>query len=517
MFARCRILLLAASVQAFKVFGDDITIIVSDHGIAKVHALSNPQSIPESIPRGEPSGPESEISVLSSRSTAESEKEKEKKNFLSPAECTIAVAEKRVSRRQEFLLRKALIERGGYLQYIYRNIFHGISACGGIPPGELEKVLESVSNRAVKVEASKQYTLAYRQENLPDNFYVTMNSHQKLFRVDWADSLVNAYVRNGYLLRQSSLFQWYRNRYFPLLSNYTGKGITIEVLDGDIGRIHREIQGRVSVIRKKSQSSPSSHSTAVMTAAGGRTTGLGKESSLILHPVFSFGVAHLPDILSVLDGISTESRKIILLPFSGEKSPVLDASLKAFYDAKIPVVVSAGNSGESSCEYSPGRSKYTITVGSLSPRGYPERWSNGGECVDVYSPGSATVGEVSEISPGTKYGVREGTSISAGYTAGYISVLMESKKATVPEIRAYLRAQTGTGGVPIVPVPNVGSGEVIESAFSYGNIPADILIVLIPAGIIAAFIGGRVKSAWDGRRKGDNGFTRRRPRRDLTG
>ncbi|KAI5192754.1 hypothetical protein NEMIN01_2199 [Nematocida minor] len=397
-------------------------------------------------------------------------------------DCIVVKTLAPITEQDQILLRKNLQRYGSYLQYVYNNIFHGVSICNASKIN-VSSLLAEISNRPLSMESNKQYTLSYRQENLPDNFYITINSQQKLFNVKWLDWLVNAYIRNGYVLRQSSLFRWYRNRYFPLLSNYTGKGIKIEVIDGDIGAVHQEIEGRVSVRRKEAQYQLSSHPTSVMTAAAGITTGLAKDSTLVLHPVFKFGNGYLSDILHTLDGISmSDSDKILLLPFSGSKSDLLDSSLGLFYNANIPVVVPAGNNGGSSCEYSPSRSKYTITIGSMSDRLGPEPWSNTGQCTDAYASGSATVGDVSELSPTVRYAWREGSSISAAYAAGYIALLMQTAPSSVSEIRELLKHGEA---FPLLSIPNIGnSSPFISSNFEYNSIGVDIFILITPLLII---------------------------------
>ncbi|KAI5149684.1 hypothetical protein NEAUS05_1861 [Nematocida ausubeli] len=398
------------------------------------------------------------------------------------SECNILVVAHHITPEKEKKLRRKIQQKGGYLQYVYRNVFSGLSVCK-LSQKEISAILSDLSTMQISLEANAQYTLAYKQTNLPDNFYTVLNSQQKLFNIQWLDGFVNRHIRNGYLVKKSSLFKWYRNMYFPLQSNYTGKGVSIEILDADIGQIHREVEGRVEIVRMRPQHQPSAHPTSVITVAAGTKTGLAKEAEVILHPVFRYGTAYLSDILHVLDGISVGgTQKVILLPFTGNKSAILDTSLKMFYDANIPVVVAAGNSSLPACSYSPARSKYTITIGSLSDSLNPDEWSNTGDCVDAYAPGMATVGEVSESSLSVEYGQREGTSISAAYIAGYVAVLMQSKPMSVSQMRKHLQEKVSssmlallTGGTDNIIVP---------SNFIYYSILTDVLIVITPVVII---------------------------------
>lgn len=420
----------------------------------------------------------------------------------SSGNCLVIKTVRRISSGDAKKLKGLVESRSGHLKYVYKRIFNGISVCN-LDLGVVDELLSRISNSRISAEKNSQFSLSYRQENLPDNFYVLMNTHKSLFGLLKIDQLINRYLRNGYILRKSRLFKWYRNRYQALISNYTGKGVEIEVIDEDVSLVHWEIEGRVRVERVREADFPSSHPTAVMTAAGGRTTGLGKRSHFILHPVFRFGLGYLDDILGVLDGISVKpgDKKIILLPFAGDKSEILDESLKMFYLMNIPVVVAAGNSSGNACDFSPGRSKYVITIGSSSDVFLPEKWTNSGVCVDSYAPGKATVGEISR-SVGIEYTEKEGSSISAGYTAGYISLLLESREITIAEIKEILK---GKGKTPLVDIPNTGEErEIIESRFDYSNITVDCLLIISPVVAVVASVIYR--------KRGTVQFTRSRSR-----
>ncbi|KAI5157619.1 hypothetical protein NEPAR05_1442 [Nematocida parisii] len=520
MRAPWNILVLALRARAFQVFSDNITIRLNNHGIDRIESISSEgrKTISAAIPVNKESvevdssqykyGDKDRVSSMQSstyldnttkaaqnksemlkklRGLEESRKNKrtveetEKRNSKLPNDsrnCVVLEIIHHLSADQEKQLKESIEKRNGYLQYVYKNTIEGFSVCN-LSEEAIDETLSEINTVKLNLERNTQYSLAYKQTDLPDNFYTVINSQQRLFNVKWLDSFINRYIRNGYLIKKSSLFRWYRNKYFPLQSNYTGKGVQIEILDADIGVVHKEVSGRVKIVRKYAQHPPSSHPTSIMTAAAGITTGLAKEARIVLHPVFKFGVADLSDILYVLDGISVkENKKIILLPFTGEKSAILDKSLKMFYDANIPVVVAAGNSAESACNYSPSRSKYTITVGSMSDTLYPEVWSNTGECVDTYAPGSATVGEVSEMSPAVKYRIREGTSLSAAYMAGYLAVLMQSTRVSVSEMREYL---TNKLSIHLPMLLTAGeSTPFVTSDFVYYSVFIDVCIVLCP-------------------------------------
>lgn len=387
----------------------------------------------------------------------------------------------------------AMEAAGGTLKHVYNHVVRGAAVCGP-DPSEIRRRMHALGPWSV--EANKTYDLAYHQENLPDNFRVALSSNGSIFSSPILDRFFNAYVRNSYLIRKSNLFAWYRNAYAALESAYAGKGTTIYILDTCVVDVHPEVLHRLSVLGSSAISEYGSttsflgrHATAVSTVAAGTSTGLGKEAQVVLVPAFRGATGHLADILWALESIAEKSvpgKTVILLPFSGEPSSILDASLMYFYSRDVPVVAAAGNSSKSSCSFSPGRSKYALTVGALNSSLVPETWSNTGDCIDAFAPGTCTVGthlRYNALSPA--YTQEKGTSLSAAYVAGYLSQLLEQKRYTVSEIKYALAAQ----GIFRVPTPNGKSSlPVIPSDFRYGSAVLDTATVSLGFFIIICLI-----------------------------
>ncbi|KAI5180454.1 hypothetical protein NEOKW01_0758 [Nematocida sp. AWRm80] len=399
----------------------------------------------------------------------------EKKSSILDNNCYVLRYNEDISDKNKSILMKLVKDNGIYIRYTYKNIFNGISLCDLVDPDILNQL-----NMKYTLEKNKEYSLSYIQHNLPDNYAVILNSQKILFNSPSIDRFFNTYVRNSVLIRKSIFFKWYRGVFQYISSSLTGKGVNIIVLDSDISYIHSDIKDRLSVNRIV-ESTLDTHSTGVLTAAAGTYTGLAKESNLILYPVFRYGIGRLNDILHVLDVIGDKidkGKNILLLPFSGEYSDILDYSLKYFYDKSIPVIAAAGNNGKDSCNYSPGRSIYAITAGSITDGLSPEEWSNSGNCVSTYSPGSVMVGKLPTYKRQNtpEYSLEKGTSLSAAYTAGYISVLLQKSTYSISTLKTLLSAYP----YKIPPLPQQSSREpVLISPFTYHIQLIDILIVLL--------------------------------------
>ncbi|KAI5193277.1 hypothetical protein NECID01_2191, partial [Nematocida sp. AWRm77] len=376
-------------------------------------------------------------------------------------------------------LKEKVAAHGGYVSGVYKHVLHGVSVCGKSSTfSSLQDILFGVFGSSLDlVEENKIYNLAYKQEGLPDNFYTLINSRKVLFHVPSLDRVMNKYVRNSYLVKKSLLFKWYRDRYMSLSSVQTGKGITVFVVDGGIGKMHKEVNGRVRVV-KTAEASTDQHATSVITAAGGETTGLAKESLFVLYPVFKMGVGYLSDILAALEHMAPymqPNRSVLLLSFSGEASFILDEALGHFHDRGIHIVAAAGNNKTSACHFRPGRSKYVVTVGSFSDSLEPEAWSNTGSCVDMYAPGTVTVG-VDKPGKTDRYTTQEGTSLSAAYTAGYIAQMIQAQKVTPSTLKQILENKEE---LSVVPIPQEESSHpVITGSFEQYVFVYDLLFII---------------------------------------
>jgi len=124
---------------------------------------------------------------------------------------------------------------------------------------------------------------------------------------------------------------------------------------------------------------------------------------------------------------------------------VLDESIDAAVGAGVVVVVAAGNMISDACKFSPAGIPSAITVGSTNRFDTRSGFSNFGDCVDIFAPGS-DVKSVS-VTTDTWWAYKSGTSMSCPHVAGAAALLhSENPEATPAEVLDTMltKAETGT-------------------------------------------------------------------------
>lgn len=93
--------------------------------------------------------------------------------------------------------------------------------------------------------------------------------------------------------------------------------------------------------------------------------------------------------VSYITQIAPAGRSIINLSLTGPRSNAIDEALSmAVRQYGIPVFVSAGNSGDDACEYSPPANPDVFAVGASNKNDVVPKFSSYGKCVRIYAPGT---------------------------------------------------------------------------------------------------------------------------------
>ncbi|GAA1508347.1 S8 family serine peptidase [Kribbella lupini] len=226
-------------------------------------------------------------------------------------------------------------------------------------------------------------------------------------------------------------------------AGYTGKGVTVAVLDSGIDATHPDLSGRV-VAAKNFTADPAAdavgHGTHVASTIAGRGAyqGVAPDAKLLDGKVCDdFGGCAESDVLAGLEWAVAQQAKIVNLSLGGssaEGGPLDQAVDRWTRETGTLFVVAAGNNGRA--VESPGTAASALTVGavdrdeSLADFSAPGPVSGGAIKPDVTAPGVGIVAARSSASHpespvGDKYARMSGTSMATPHVAGAAALLAQ--------------------------------------------------------------------------------------------
>ncbi|KFP13822.1 Proprotein convertase subtilisin/kexin type 9, partial [Egretta garzetta] len=132
---------------------------------------------------------------------------------------------------------------------------------------------------------------------------------------------------------------------------------------------------------------------------------------------------------------------VVLLPFAGAYSRVLNAGCRRMAQMGAVMVAAAGNYKDDACLYSPAPGPGVITVGATNSEDQPASigtlGTNFGRCVDLFAPGDDIIGASSDCS--TCFTAQSGTSQAAAHVAGIAAMLLSAEpQLSLDELRQRL-------------------------------------------------------------------------------
>ncbi|XP_059678000.1 proprotein convertase subtilisin/kexin type 9 [Gavia stellata] len=239
-----------------------------------------------------------------------------------------------------------------------------------------------------------------------------------------------------------------------------GDLVEIYLLDTSVQSTHREIEGRVLVTDFESvpeedgtrfhrqASKCDSHGTHMAGVLSGRDAGVATGANVhSLRVLNCQGKGTVSGTLIGLEFIKAAleaqpyALPVVLLPFAGAYSRVLNAGCRRMAQMGVVMVAAAGNYKDDACLYSPASEPEVITVGATNSEDQPASigtlGTNFGRCVDLFAPGDDIIGASSDCS--TCFTAQSGTSQAAAHVAGIAAMLLSAEpQLSLAELRQRL-------------------------------------------------------------------------------
>lgn len=235
------------------------------------------------------------------------------------------------------------------------------------------------------------------------------------------------------------------------VGEYTGKGSHIYVVDTGIYSNHRDYRDRLgegfSVIDdNQSWEDCNGHGTHVAGTAAGGKYGVAKDATL--HAVRVLGCSGYGSTSGVIEGLewcltdiqrNQYKHSVVSMSLGGGPSSSMLYVIDKLIKNNITVVVAAGNENRDACLGSPANSNVAITVGSTTFNDVRSSFSNYGNCVDIFAPGTDILSTWIDNTISTK--TISGTSMATPHVSGVVAILYEYMEKNKKIISPYTLKQ----------------------------------------------------------------------------
>ncbi len=233
-------------------------------------------------------------------------------------------------------------------------------------------------------------------------------------------------------------------RALPLDGNYVytsqGTGVNVYILDTGIRYSHNEFQGRVvanffdAFNDGQDGDDCNGHGTHVAGTVGGALYGVAKDVNLVAVRVLDCnGSGSLSGVIAGMDWVVSQASgpSVANMSLGGGKSASLNDAVARMYNAGVPVIVAAGNSGAVACNYSPASAERAYSIGATSSNDSKTSWSNYGSCVDLFAPGAGITAAWHTSNTATNR--ISGTSMASPHVAGVAALYLQDNPNASPQ------------------------------------------------------------------------------------
>jgi subtilisin family serine protease len=231
-------------------------------------------------------------------------------------------------------------------------------------------------------------------------------------------------------------------RDLPLSNTYmydaTGAGVYAYIIDTGIRASHSEFGGRViagytAISDNRGTNDCNGHGTHVAGTVGGTVYGVAKQVKLVPVRVLDCrGSGTTSGVIAGVDYVAASLQRPAVgnMSLGGGAYKPLDDAVKGAVGQGVTMVVAAGNSNANACNYSPAREPTAVTVGATTSTDARASYSNFGNCLDLFAPGSSITS--AWYSSNTATNTLSGTSMASPHVAGVAALVLQGNNAASP-------------------------------------------------------------------------------------
>ncbi|MFC5193160.1 S8 family peptidase [Algoriphagus aquatilis] len=220
----------------------------------------------------------------------------------------------------------------------------------------------------------------------------------------------------------------------PLSNSYsythTGQGVKVFILDTGIKYDHVDFEGRA--IQGYSGynddgSDKQGHGTHVAGTVGSKTYGIAKKATLVSVKVLGdTGSGSWSTVIAGMNWVVANkgtSPAVVNMSLGGGGSSLsINTAVKNLYDARVPVIVAAGNDNADASGFTPANAPEAYAVGASTSSDARSSFSNFGTTVRLFAPGSGITSTA--VNGGTA--TYSGTSMASPHVAGAAALLLQA-------------------------------------------------------------------------------------------